>query len=121
MTTAGRIYNNSLIGSPSVRIGTGRPVLSKKWCSVFTPNRWYTVDSRQLLFITRLTGSSPRELVAPMTCPIFSPPPERKMLIDRAQWSRPGRLVALSWCRIFGVRPNSPQKMNRTFSFRPRS
>ena len=48
------------------------------------------------LFIARRDGSSPREFVAPTTCPIFRPPPARKTLIARGQWSRPGRRLG-SW------------------------
>ena len=51
----------------------------------------------------RSLGSSALASVAPMTWPIFMPPPARTTDMAPGQWSRPASLL------IRGVRPNSPQ------------
>src|SRR5205823_2039143 len=70
------------------------------------------------------TGYSPRALVAPMTWPIFMPPPETIIDIACGQWSRLGCATPV-WVPveyvIRGVRPNSPVTIKRTRLSSPRS
>ena len=52
---------------------------------------------------------------APMTWPVFMPPPARRAHDSCGQWSRPSVLL------MRGVRPNSPQTTTETSFSRPRA
>src|SRR5436190_12263714 len=63
----------------------------------------------------RSTGCSACLFVAPITWPVFMPPPARIAQLAWGQWSR----LFLLFNR--GVRPNSPQTTTETSLSRPRS
>jgi hypothetical protein len=58
--------------------------------------------------------SSPLGLVAPMTCPPFTPPPPRTTFEAAGKWSRPARSL------MTGVRPKSPIQITSVDDRRPR-
>ena len=65
----------------------------------------YSVAITSWKWTGRSVANSPSRLVAPITCPVFMPPPASKAQLTLGQWSRPAPLL------ILGVRPNSPQAM----------